>query len=313
MRGAFAIGLLLCMQSAFAQDHSQHQQHATPPSSTTTPTDEHAQHRDNPAAAPEARDNKTSDAHVHDTAAPPSSVYRPPALTDADRAAAFPDLHGHEMGAHMDDDPFLWMLNMDRLEWQQGDALAWEGRAWFGHDRGRLWVRSEGEREPDHGTEAHVEALWGKPVNAWWDALAGVRHDIRKDRRGNDGQDWLALGLQGQAPYKFEVRATAYLGERGQSMLQAEREYELLLTNRLILQPHIEATVHGRNVAARGIGRGLAEVGAALRLRYELFREFAPYVGLERAYRFGRTAEFARARGDDGHETRWVAGVRFWF
>jgi copper resistance protein B len=213
----------------------------------------------------------------------------------------------------MDDDPFVWMVSVDRFEWQQGDAFAWEGRAWFGHDRGRLWLRSEGEREPGHGTEGNVEALWGKPVDAWWDLLAGVRHDFADERRVHDGQDWLAVGVQGLAPYKFEVQATAYLGDGGRSMLQAEVEYELLLTNRLILQPRIEATAHGRNDAARGIGSGLGEVEAGLRLRYELRREFAPYIGIERAYRLGRTADYARADGDGAQETRWVAGLRFWF
>jgi copper resistance protein B len=140
-----------------------------------------------------------------------------------------------------------------------------------------------------------------------------VRHDIADERRGHDGQDWLALGVQGLAPYKFEVQATAYLGERGQSMLQAEAEYELLLTNRLILQPRIEAIAHGRTDAMRGIGAGLGEVDAGLRLRYEVRREFAPYIGIDRAYRFGKTADFARAGGDAAHDTRWVAGVRFWF
>ncbi|HSD16550.1 MAG TPA: copper resistance protein B [Thermomonas sp.] len=312
MRRAFAIGLLLCMHTAFAQDHSQHQQQAIPPASPGTTTDEHAQHRAMQAPAPQQATDKTVETHADDTPVT-TSGYRPPALTDADRAAAFPDLHGHDMSGHMDDDPFVWMVSADRLEWQQGDALAWEGRAWFGHDRGRLWLRSEGERDSGHGTEASIEAMWGKPVSAWWDLLAGVRHDIANDRLGHDGQDWLALGVQGLAPYKFEVQATAYLGEHGQSMLQAEAEYELLLTNRLILQPRIEATAHGQNDAARGIGSGLGEVDAGLRLRYEIRREFAPYIGVERAFRFGRTADFARAAGEAAHDTRWVAGVRFWF
>ena len=288
MRRAVAVAVLLaCSMPAFAQhDHHAMQVQGTKES--------------------EGQTAKTLDARlrVHDD----QEQYQPPALTDADRAAAFPDLSGHDMSAHMDDDPFVWKVMGDRLEWQQGNALAWEGSAWFGHDRGRLWLRSEGERESGHATEGNVEALWGKPVNAWWDLLAGVRHDI-----GNDGRDWLALGVQGLAPYKFEVQATAYLGERGQSMLQGEVEYELLLTNRLILQPRIEATAHGRSDAVRGIGSGLGEVDAGLRLRYEVRREFAPYFGIERAVRFGKTADFARAAGHDAHETRWVAGVRFWF
>ena len=291
MRHALAISLLLFMQSAFAQDHSQHQQHSTM-QQTPSPaiTDEHAQHREHQA--------KESD----------NVDYRPPTFTDADRAAAFPDLTGHDMGAHMDDDPFVWMVMADRLEWQQGDTLACEGSAWFGHDRGRLWLRSEGHREQGHRTEADIEALWGKPVSAWSDVLAGVRHDT-----GHDGQDWLALGVQGLVPYKFEVQATAYLGEGGQTALKAEAEYELLLTNKLILQPRIEASAHGKNDVARGIGAGLGSVEAGLRLRYEIRREFAPYIGIERSYRFGNTADYARIAGEPVHDTHWVAGLHFWF
>lgn len=289
-RHGLVIALLCGASSAFAQDHSRHGQHVIRTLPPTAQADEHAQHRE----------------HRKDESV--SSDHRLPALTDADRAAAFPDLHGHDMSAHMDDDPFAWMVMADRLEWQQGNALAWEGSAWLGHDRGRLWLRSEGEHQQGHATAGNIEALWGKPVSAWWDVLAGVRHDI-----DHDGQDWLALGVQGLAPYKFEVQATAYLGERGQSMLQADAEYELLLTNKLILQPRIEATAHGRNDASRGIGSGLGEVHAGLRLRYEVVREFAPYLGIERAWRFGKTAVFARAAGNATHETRWVMGVRFWF
>ena len=290
MRRLLVMALLASAAPAFAQDHSQHRQHAIPTSPPAEATDENAQHRD----------------HAPSDDAP--GTYRLPALTDADRAAAFPDLHGHDMSAHMDDDPFVWMVSADRLEWQQGDVFAWEGSAWFGHDRGRLWLRSEGEREQGRATEGSIEALWGKPVNAWWDVLAGVRHDI-----GHDGQDWLALGVQGLAPYKFEVQASVYLGEHGQSMLQAEAEYELLLTNKLILQPRIEASAYGRSDASRGIGSGLGDVHAGLRLRYEIRREFAPYIGIERAWRFGDTADITRAAGEAVNETRWVTGLRFWF
>ena len=168
MRRLSAIALLACMSPAFAQDHSQHASHAqhampTPPAAKTS--DDHAQHRD---PAPDDDDTGSR---------------RPPALTDADRAAAFPDLHGHDMAAHMDDDPFVWKVMADRFEWQQGDALAWEGSAWFGHDRGRLWLRSEGEREPGHATEGHIEALWGKPVSAWWDLCLLYTSPSPRDRQ----------------------------------------------------------------------------------------------------------------------------------
>lgn len=284
--------------NAFAQDHSGHQ-HSPPP--TPPPT----------AVEPTQHEH-------HETATQPhgaASQYQPPALTDADRAAAFPDLDGHDMGAHMDDDPFVWMVLVDRLEWQQGadeHAFAWDAKAWFGHDRNRLWLRSEGKGEPpQHGRVEHadIEALWGKPVSPWWDVLFGVRHDFDP----GPSQTWAAIGVQGMAPYKFEVQATAYLGEGGQTALQAEVEYDLLLTNRLILQPRIEATAYGRDDAGRGVGSGLSEIDAGLRLRYEVRREFAPYIGVEWGRSFGRTSDFARLEGEDIEDLRLVAGVRFWF
>ena len=168
--------------------------------------------------------------------------------------------------------------------------------------------RSEGERT--HGKiNASLEALWGKPVDAWWDVLAGVRHDSGH----GPARDWLAVGVQGLAPYKFEVQATAYLGSGGRSKLQTEAEYELLLTNKLILQPRIEASVYGRNDPARGIGAGLSETSAGLRLRYEIRREVAPYIGYAWAQKHGRTADLAKAAGGSANESGWVAGLRFWF
>ena len=285
MRRFVLASLLLCAGVAAAQDHAHH--HLPEASPAAQDADPHAAHRPLPEA--------TSD-------------YRPPALTDADRAAAFPDLSGHDMAAHMDDDPLVWKVTGDRLEYAQDDAAAWNVRAWVGHDRGRLWLRSEGERR--HGrTETGVEALWGKPMDAWWDLLAGVRHD------GGDGpgRDWLALGVQGLAPYKFELSATAYLGDGGRGMLKAEVGYELLLTNRLIMQPSLEADLHGRDDTARGIGSGLAETEAGLRLRYEIRREFAPYVGYRWTHAHGRTADLRRGAGEAAFDHGWVAGLRFWF
>lgn len=296
MRRLLAAAIAMaCASNAFAQDHSQHQHQHTQPAPAPT-VHEHTE----PAEEAEP-----------DTA----SAYQPPALTDADRAAAFPDLSGHDMSAHMDDDPFVWMVLFDRLEWQQASsdhALAWDAKAWFGYDNNRLWLRSEGRGEPpEHGRVEHadIEALWGKPISPWWDVLFGVRHDFNP----SPSQTWAAIGVQGMAPYKFEVQATAYVGEGGQTAAQVEVEYDVLLTNRLILQPRIEAIAYGRDDAERGIGSGLGEVDAGLRLRYEIRREFAPYVGIEWGRSFGRSADFARAEGEEVEDTRLVAGVRFWF
>ena len=291
MRALVAFPLLLSMGTAFAQEHAHHAMPAATPAAPQE-HDPHAAHRRQ--AKPETG-----------TPAESASDYRPPALTDADRVAAFPPLHA----AHAHGDPLVWMVQADRFEYTQDDALAWETQAWIGHDRGRLWLRSEGERAHGRTEEASIEALWGKPVDAWWDVLAGVRHDAGR----GPARDWLALGVQGLAPYKFEVQATAYLGSGGRSMLQLEAEYELLLSNRLILQPRVEASLHGRDDAARGLGSGLAETSAGLRLRYEIRREFAPYVGYEWSNRHGRSADLARDAGEATRDRGWVAGLRFWF
>ena len=290
MRAIALATLLLAMGMANAQ-HQQHAVHAQAPEKQTL--EKQAAEKQVPDASLRGHDEQNA-----------ASQYRPPALTDADRAAEFPVLHSH----HEHGDPLVWMLQADRFEWTQDDALAWSGKAWIGHDRGRLWLRSEGERV--HGkANTSLEALWGKPVDAWWDVLAGVRHDSGH----GPSRDWLAVGVQGLAPYKFEVQATAYLGSGGRSLLHAEAEYEMLLTNKLILQPRVEASVYGRNDPARGIGAGLSETSAGLRLRYEIRREVAPYIGYAWAQKHGRTADLAKAAGGSANESGWVAGLRFWF
>ena len=119
--------------------------------------------------------------------------------------------------------------------------------------------------------------------------------------------------MQGLAPYKFEVSATAYLGASGQSAARLEVEYETLLTNRLVLQPLLEANLYGKDDPRRGLGSGLATVEAGLRLRYEFTRRFAPYIGVVRERAFGKTTALRRGSGEDTDDTRFVAGLRVWF
>jgi len=231
-----------------------------------------------------------------------------PAVTDADRIVAFPPI-----SLHMQHAPeFNHMVVVNRLEAvdaDRGSAQAWEGQAWFGSDTDRLWLRSEGERERGRTESANLEALYGRAISPWWDVVAGVRHDFCPRR----GQSWAAFGVQGLSPYKFEVSATAYLGERGQTALNLEAEYELLLTNRLILQPLVEVEFYGKDDPRRETGAGLSTAEAGLRLRYEISRKFAPYVGVSWERAFGDTADYRRAHGERVEDTRLVAGVRLWF
>ena len=252
-------------------------------------------------------DHSTMNHAQHGKDAPQAPRTPIPPITDADREAAEPPAHVHHHG----DGVFSYLL-FDRLEaWDAdpGAGQAWEAQGWIGTDTHRLWVRSEGERERGHTESADVEVLYGRPVARWWDLVAGLRHDIAP---GN-GQSFAAIGVMGMAPQKFEIEATAYIGASGQTAARVEAEYELLLTNRLILQPVVEAEWHGKRDAARGIGSGLGTVEAGLRLRYEFTRRFAPYVGLVHERNFGGTADFMRDDGEATRDTRVVAGVRFWF
>lgn len=246
------------------------------------------------------------DQSQHETAVPKEPRTPIPPITDADRAAAQPPAHGHEHG-----DKTIGYLLFDRLEaWNDdGDGQAWEAQGWLGNDRHKLWLRSEGEREDGRTSHADVEVLYGRPIARWWDLVAGVRHDIAPGR----DQNFAAIGVIGTAPYKFEVEATAYLGASGQTAARISAEYELLLTNRLILQPKIEADWHGRDDHSRGIGSGLGKIDTGLRLRYEFTRKFAPYVGVVHERSFGGTADMLRDEGEASRDTRVVAGLRLWF
>lgn len=201
---------------------------------------------------------------------------------------------------------------IDRLEREHsrdGDAAAYDAQAWFGRDYDRLVIKAEGDYERDQIRESRTEFLWGHAIADYWDTQIGVRHD---DGEGPD-RNWLTIGIQGLAPYWFELDAAAYFSDKGRSALRVESEYELLITQRVVLQPRVEINFYGKNDEANGIGEGLSEAIAGIRVRYELSRQFAPYVGVEWAGKFGKTADLARDEGERTRETRWVAGLRFWF
>ncbi|ALN80717.1 copper resistance protein B [Lysobacter antibioticus] len=244
------------------------------------------------------------------TSPPPASEPREPipTPTDADRAAAFPPL-SHHMRHAPAVNSYLLINRLEAVEVEHGSAQAWEGQGWIGTDTDRLWLRSEGEREHGRTESADLEVLYGRAISPWWDLVAGVKHDFAPA----GSQTWAAIGVQGLSPYKFEVAATAYIGESGRTALNLEAEYELLLTNRLILQPLVEIELSGRDDPQRGIGSGLSSVEAGLRLRYEITRRFAPYVGVTWERAFGGTADYRRDAGESVEDTRLVAGLRLWF
>ncbi|WP_236177194.1 MULTISPECIES: copper resistance protein B [Pseudomonas] len=253
-------------------------------------------------------DMQSMDDGMMQPAAPTESRTPIPALTDADRAAVFTSHAGHQVHDSAINTYFL----ADKLEWQDADdasTLAWDLSGWIGGDIDRLWLRSEGERSNGKTENAEIQALWGHAVSPWWDVVTGVRQDFKPGAP----QTWAAFGLQGMALYNFEAEATAFLGENGQSAVRLEGDYDILLTNRLILQPTAELNVYGKNDPQRGIGSGLSNTEVGLRMRYEIRREFAPYIGVTWNRSYGNTADYAREEGEDRSEARLVLGVRLWF
>jgi len=200
----------------------------------------------------------------------------------------------------------------DRLVHVRGrdaGSTAYDAQAWYGRDYDKLVIKAEGEVAEGRLQDARTELLWGHAVAPYWDTQLGLRHDSGV----GPARDWLAFGIQGLAPYWFEVGATAYLGGNGRTALRLGAEYDVLLTQKLILQPRAEFSLYGKDDVAREIGSGLSNGVIGLRLRYEINRQLAPYIGVERSSKFGQTADLARAGGERTAETRWVAGVRFWF
>ncbi len=212
----------------------------------------------------------------------------------------------------MADEHNLWAVAFNRFEAassDNGDYGLYDAQAWFGGTYSRAVIKAEGEVVDDSLEESETELLYSHALTAYWDLQAGVRHDSGE----GPGRDWVGVGIQGLAPYWFEIDAAVYAGEQGRSLLQVETEYELLLTQRWILQPRVEISLYGKDDPENGIGSGLSTIDAGLRLRYEFSRQFAPYIGLEWRGQFGDTADYTRAEGGDPRDSVWVAGLRFWF
>ncbi|WAW87761.1 copper resistance protein B [Xanthomonas citri pv. malvacearum] len=231
----------------------------------------------------------------------------PPTTAD-DIAAAFAPLRTHTMHSAGINHYVL----LDRLEasnTNRGSGQAWESRAWIGGDVDRLWLRSEGERHDGRTESASLEAFYGHAISPWWDVLVGARQDIG----AGEHRSWAAFGVQGLAPYKFETEATLYVGTGSRAALRLEGEYEVLLTNRLILQPRVEADIALTDDNRRGIGSGLEQVELGLRLRYAITRRFAPYIGWVHSRSFGDSAQRAAMDDIPARDSRFVAGVRVWF
>ena len=218
-------------------------------------------------------------------------------MTDADRKAAFQDLKGHAVH----DRALNYFVLFDQLEWQSGSGAngpSIDMRGWVGRDRDRLWFRAEGDGADGRVDEAQTHVLYGRQISRWWDVVGGIRQDFRP----GPAQTWAAFGIQGLAPYSFDLEATAYIGASGRSHVRFEAEYELLLTNRLIAQPLFETEIYGKADPEHGFGAGLVHDGprrasplrVEARIRAVHRHHLEEQVGRDRRPRESRRREHAR-------------------
>lgn len=190
------------------------------------------------------------------------------------------------------------------------DGYFLNAEAWYGGDIHKLWLKTEIEGEFGHSPEqAEVQALYSRAIDPWWNLQAGIRYDFRPDPE----RAYLVLGIEGLAPYWFEIDAAAFISNKGDVSARFEVENDQRLTQKLILQPRIELDLAAQDVPEIGVGSGLTTAELGLRLRYEVKREFAPYVGVAYERAFGDTADFRRAAGEKAGGWNFLVGVRAWF
>jgi copper resistance protein B len=250
------------------------------------------------------------------TALPPGNAPAPAAPADHFADRSFPsaemarvraDLRKEHGGGRFDQ----IMFNLAEIQVRKGgDGFRWDGEAWFGGDIDRLVIKSEGEGAMRGGVDsAEVQALVSHAIDPYWNLQAGVRYDFKPD----PSRTYATIGIEGLAPYWFEVEGALFLSDKGDVLARVEGYYDQRITQRLILQPRVELNFAAQDVPENRIGSGLSNAELGLRLRYEIRREFAPYVGISHDRKVGDTARYARADGEGAGSTSVVFGIRAWF
>ncbi len=216
-----------------------------------------------------------------------------------------------------DNRPF-WFLLIDRLEYDVNegpDTILWDAQGWIGNDYNKLWVRTEGEQKvsDDKGGEAEFQALYSRLVAPFWYFQVGGRYDKLYGSGSDPSRGFGVIGLQGLVPYRYEVVTALFVSDDGDASARLEAEYELLFTQRLIAQPRFETNIAVQEAEKFGVGQGFNDVELGLRLRYEIRREFAPYIGISWTRLFSDTAAIARSEEEEVSNLAFVAGLRMWF
>jgi len=240
-------------------------------------------------------------------------AFAAPAAAETPAANAEPAL-GMESGAMqpvMDQTIFAHAI-FNQLEgrWNGSNPqFRWDGQGWIGTDYDKLWIKSEGTLTNGVSEDGQQQFLYSRAVTTYFDLQGGLRSDL--DSRPT--RNWAAFGIQGLAPYFFDLEVTGFVSGEGHLAGKLEASYDLLLTQRLIMQPQIELNLYSKADPARLVGSGFSDIDTGLRLRYEFSRTFAPYLGVVYEGKFGQTANFARQAGESTGDVRFVFGIRTWF
>jgi copper resistance protein B len=286
------------------------------------------QHQHSAAATQGSRDVPAPDsgasaehADAHETAStPPAGAmemgsmqggHAPPDARDPNAYAEGYEYTGLPGMERSDQIAFGWLSGdeLESLSGNEGEGFAWNVQGNYGDDRNKLWLRTQGLKVPGElDPTASGEVLWWRPHSAFWGTQLGVRQDF-----GAGAHTYLAAGIEGVAPYWFTIEATGYVGDDGRLAARFKVAYDIRFTNRLILSPSVEANAYSKSEEERGLGAGLGNVETGLRLRFEVQRKFAPYVGYVWERSFAGTADRRRAQGDPVNEHRFVAGIRMWW
>ena len=156
--------------------------------------------------------------------------------------------------------------------------------------------------------EAEVQVLWSRAISPYFDFQTGIRYDFEPEGRAHG-----VIGLQGMAPYRFEIDTAAFLSDQGDMTASLEVEYEFALSQRLHLHPRVELGWSAQESNDLGLGEGFTNGEAGLRLSYDIIREFAPYIGVEWSGAFGETEDLLSAAGEKTDKTVFLIGVKTWF
>jgi copper resistance protein B len=202
----------------------------------------------------------------------------------------------------------MFRLEADYGAGQDDPIASWDFDGWIGGDVNKLWLKSEGEVVDGKTEQAEFWAMYSRNVATFWDAQVGIRHDTQPE-----STTYLVAGFEGLAPYFFETEAHLFVSDEGDVSARIRQENDFLLTQRLILQPYIEANLYAQDVTDQEVGAGLANAEFGLQTRYEITRKFAPYVDFRYERKFGETSSIAKKNGEDNDDFIASIGLRLMF